>query len=146
MRTRPYGLLRQLRRRWRLVLMSYYVSEKWQISVRHFGIKLMMGPIACPETSVRNYNYSLRNDPEEHGFHLLSGGSLKSQNHEVVPAVLHYAYDNSDFRTLFFISYSRKETIRKLDILQSWDGEDGEIQDYRSQMVASATHFPSIRN
>ena len=25
-----------------------------------------MGPIGCPETSVRNYHYSLRNDPEEH--------------------------------------------------------------------------------
>jgi len=25
-----------------------------------------MGPIGCPETSVRNYNYSLRNKPEEH--------------------------------------------------------------------------------
>jgi len=25
-----------------------------------------MRPIGCPETSVRNYHYSLRNDPEEH--------------------------------------------------------------------------------
>jgi len=24
-----------------------------------------MGPIGCPETSLRNYNYSLRKDPEE---------------------------------------------------------------------------------
>ena len=24
-----------------------------------------MGPIGCPETSVRNYNYSLRNNSEE---------------------------------------------------------------------------------
>jgi hypothetical protein len=24
-----------------------------------------MSPIGCPETSVRNYHYSLRNDPEE---------------------------------------------------------------------------------
>jgi hypothetical protein len=24
-----------------------------------------MGPIGCPETSVRNYHYSLRNDPEQ---------------------------------------------------------------------------------
>jgi len=27
-----------------------------------------MGPIDCPEKSVRNYHYSLRNDPEEHSF------------------------------------------------------------------------------
>ena len=24
-----------------------------------------MGPIGCPETSVRNYHYTLRNNPEE---------------------------------------------------------------------------------
>jgi len=39
-----------------------------------------MGPIGCPETSVRNYNYSLRNNSEEGGTQLLSGGSLKSRN------------------------------------------------------------------
>jgi hypothetical protein len=27
-----------------------------------------MGPILCPETSVRNYYYWLRNNPEEHNF------------------------------------------------------------------------------
>jgi hypothetical protein len=26
---------------------------------------LNMGPICCPETSVRNYRYTLRNSPEE---------------------------------------------------------------------------------
>jgi hypothetical protein len=28
-----------------------------------------MGPICYPETSIRNYNYSLRNNPEEHSSH-----------------------------------------------------------------------------
>jgi hypothetical protein len=37
------------------------------------------GLIGYPETSVRNYHYSLRNDPEERGFHLLRGGSPKSR-------------------------------------------------------------------
>jgi len=37
-----------------------------------------MGPKGCPGTSVRNYHYTLRNDPEEHSSHLLGGGSLKS--------------------------------------------------------------------
>jgi len=32
----------------------------------------------CPETSVGNYHYSLRNDPEERSSHLLRGRSLKS--------------------------------------------------------------------
>jgi len=36
-----------------------------------------MGPINCPEMSVRNYHYSLRSDPEERSSHLLRGGSLK---------------------------------------------------------------------
>jgi hypothetical protein len=29
------------------------------------SLTLRMGPIGCPETSVRNYHYLLRNDPEE---------------------------------------------------------------------------------
>ena len=38
-----------------------------------------MGPISRPETSVRNYRYSLRNSPEGRSSHLLRGGSLKTQ-------------------------------------------------------------------
>jgi len=40
---------------------------------------MKMGPISCPETSVRNYHYSLRNSPEDRSYHLLRGGSLKSR-------------------------------------------------------------------
>ena len=40
---------------------------------------LKMVPIGCPETSVRNYHYSLRNTPEECSSHLLRGGCLKSR-------------------------------------------------------------------
>jgi len=29
------------------------------------SLPLKMGPIGCPEKSVRNYHYSLCNDPEE---------------------------------------------------------------------------------
>ena len=35
--------------------------------------------VICPETSVRNYHYSLRNNPEERSYHLLRCGSLKSR-------------------------------------------------------------------
>jgi len=38
-----------------------------------------MGRIGCPETSVRNHRYSLRNRPEEGSSHLRRGGSLKSR-------------------------------------------------------------------
>jgi len=37
-----------------------------------------MGPINYPETSIRNYQYSLRNSQEERSSHLLRGGSLNS--------------------------------------------------------------------
>ena len=41
---------------------------------------LKMGLIGCPETSVRKYHYSLRNNPEERSSHLLRGWSLNSSN------------------------------------------------------------------
>ena len=41
---------------------------------------LMTEPIGCPETSVINYHYSLRNNPEERISYLLRGWSLKSRN------------------------------------------------------------------
>ena len=40
-----------------------------------------MGPIGCPETSVRNYLYRLRYNAEELIFTLLLDGSLKSCDH-----------------------------------------------------------------
>ena len=39
---------------------------------------LKMGLLGCPETSVRNYHYSLHYNPEECSSHLLCIGSLKS--------------------------------------------------------------------
>jgi hypothetical protein len=38
-----------------------------------------MGSKGCPETSVGNYHYSLRNNREERSCLLLGGGSLKSR-------------------------------------------------------------------
>ena len=37
-----------------------------------------MGPIRCPETSLIDYHYPLRNRPEERSSYLLRGGNLKS--------------------------------------------------------------------
>jgi hypothetical protein len=42
----------------------------------HF-YSLKMGLICCPETSVRNYHHSLRNNPEESSYHQFRVGSLK---------------------------------------------------------------------
>jgi hypothetical protein len=38
-----------------------------------------MGPIGCPETSIRNYQSTLRKIPKEGRSHLHRGGSLKSR-------------------------------------------------------------------
>jgi len=40
---------------------------------------MKIGPIDCPETSVINHHYSLRNNPEERSSHVLRDGSLKSR-------------------------------------------------------------------
>jgi len=43
-----------------------------------------MGTIGCPETSVLNYHYSPRNDPEERGSHVeqQSLGRPKNEVHK----------------------------------------------------------------
>jgi hypothetical protein len=43
-----------------------------------------MVPIVCPEATVRNYHYSLRNNPEERSCHLIRGRSLKSHNLQLI--------------------------------------------------------------
>jgi len=44
-----------------------------------YSRSLKMGPISCPETSVRIYHYSLRSKPQECSFRLFRGGSLESR-------------------------------------------------------------------
>ena len=65
-------------------LLGYYAASSGhfsptfrdKISVRSSGFNLRTG---CPETSVRNDHYSLRNNnPVERNSHLLRGGSQKS--------------------------------------------------------------------
>jgi len=42
---------------WGSKILNSRILESWP---------LKMGPISCPETSGRNYDYTLRNSPEEH--------------------------------------------------------------------------------
>jgi hypothetical protein len=53
-------------------LLSHYAASSgnflptfWDILSVPFSRPLKIGPIGCPETWVRNYHFSLRNDPEE---------------------------------------------------------------------------------
>jgi hypothetical protein len=43
-----------------------------------FGL-LKVGPMGCPETSARNYHYSLCDNQEERSSYLLGDGSVKSR-------------------------------------------------------------------
>jgi len=81
----------------RTALLWYITQRELVISYRRFGKKLSgpvcggsrthpkrldprrRDPIVSPETSVRNYHFSLRNDPEERISCLLRGGSLQSR-------------------------------------------------------------------
>ena len=48
--------------------------SKWDLCCLGTGFSTS---ISVPETSVRNYHYSLRNNPEERSYHPLHGGGLK---------------------------------------------------------------------
>jgi len=54
-----------------------------------------MGPIGCPETSVQNYNCTLRKNQEEHRYHLNRSGSLKSRTVGSMPQEVMF---NDNFR------------------------------------------------
>jgi len=61
---------------------------------------LKMGPTGCPETSVRNYHYSLRNKPEERCSHLSHGEVCAHAQISVTStACLHAITDSSPWRT-----------------------------------------------
>jgi hypothetical protein len=40
------------------------VDDKWAL-LSYYEASIGIGPIGCPETSVINYQYSLRNNPED---------------------------------------------------------------------------------
>ena len=48
--------------------------------------------MGCAETSVSNYHYSLRNDPEERSSHLIRSGSLKSRKGRTTRILLRLFY------------------------------------------------------
>jgi len=61
---------------WDKICCRGYQNTFYVLSFRF--LTLQMGPIGRTETSVRNYHYSLRNNPEERSFPLLRGVILKS--------------------------------------------------------------------
>jgi hypothetical protein len=53
------------------VLLLYYTASGGNLLPAQPSCPLKMGPIGCLETSVRNYHYLLRNNPEERRSHWL---------------------------------------------------------------------------
>jgi hypothetical protein len=76
--------------RWNFSLLGYYEAcsgntlptFRDNLLVSFLRVKKISVPIGCPETSVRNYHYRLRNSPEERRCQLLRGGRLKFRNNE----------------------------------------------------------------
>ena len=75
MRTALFSVIRQ-----QVVVNSYqsFGTTYWSIFRGPTGCSLKIEPISCPETSVRDYHYSVCNNPEEDSPHLHRGRSLKS--------------------------------------------------------------------
>jgi hypothetical protein len=60
-----------------LAAVRMVMSPLQSVSSFYVSLLLKMGPIGCPETSVRYYHYALSNNPEAHSSKLLLGVSLK---------------------------------------------------------------------
>ena len=73
---------------------------------------LNMGPIGCPETSVINYHYSLRNNPEPRSCHLLRGGNLLSPTY--MHSVLHREHNVRGRADKCCLHLNRKWTGKKI--------------------------------
>ena len=54
-----------------------YMSHRQEAKNSWTSLLLKFGPVGCPETSVRNYHYTLRNIPKGGRSHLHLGGSVK---------------------------------------------------------------------
>jgi hypothetical protein len=94
----------------RVVLISYRrFGATYRLHSRGSRIQKLfrMRPTGCPETSLRNYHYLLRKNPEERSSQLLRGGSLKSR----VTPMLNIG-DNGEFlQRILVIRYVQYKSI-----------------------------------
>jgi len=75
-------------------LLGYYAASSGnfltkfiELSVKSSGVTNTIVPTGIPETSVINYHYSLRNNPEECSFHIKLLHSLQFELSSYDPAV-----------------------------------------------------------
>jgi hypothetical protein len=64
-----------------------------------------MGPIVCPETSVRKYPCTVRDNADDLGYHLHSAGSLKLRLNCAVCILHDYFQEMSNFNLPPIILY-----------------------------------------
>jgi hypothetical protein len=84
-----------------LLVTSFFSICSWTLKI---------GPIVCLETSVRNYYYSLRNNPEERSSHLLRGGSLKSRNPRSI--LITENKSSNTCNIVFYFKFSRQPKFK----------------------------------
>jgi hypothetical protein len=78
-----------------------------------------MGRLGCPETSARNYHYTLRNIPGERRFNLYRYGSLKSRDS------LYFGLDGPGFKFRqgkkdFLLSTTSKPALGLTQLSVKW--------------------------
>jgi hypothetical protein len=61
------------------VLIAFPLQQQLHDGTSVDSWSLKMGPIGCPETSVRKFHHTLRYSPEERSSRVVHGGSLKSR-------------------------------------------------------------------
>ena len=106
------------------VLIPYRLFGATYLSYRQGPCTIAVGTNSLPETSVRNYHYSLCNSTQERSWHSLRGGSLKSP---IVTDDDDYDYDDGDddddggkfFREWFFFRFSCKSLHRINQVFHS---------------------------
>jgi hypothetical protein len=111
-------------------LTSNVLFEIRALSYRRFG--------TCIETPVRNYHYTLHNNPEQRGSRPLRGGNLKSRNVlSVQPLTMSLYYDNM---------YSQSSVGKKT--LQFWNSAGGPMTFSEGwDSVSALTHsFSTFRS
>jgi len=110
---------------------------------------LRIGPIGCPETSVRNYNYSLRNNPEELSSQVLRGVSLKSRNNKIVPLTSlnkYFCSGKGEITNVCTLSSACYNTLTSLQDLASTYGIYGGHNYTETGFPPSSSVFPSVWN
>jgi hypothetical protein len=102
----------------------YNLLVPFQILKRSRGFwPLKMGPIGCPKTSIRNYHYSLHNNPEKHSSHPPCSWSLKSHKPCLPTSPVFFTVNINSFTSLNekyspqFMNYC---LVNWLGDVQSW--------------------------